>query len=57
MPEIIIRAIARWSEPEGGSTFEWPQATVDNRRSRVLARIERFGIPCDPETLIIERVA
>lgn len=46
------RTVARW-EDEGGSTYEWPQGTVDNRRSRVLARIRRYGIPCVEQTLTI----
>lgn len=55
-----IYAIATWSAPAypgpGLETFEWPQGTKDNRRSRVLARIQSRGIPCDPDTLVIVNV-
>jgi hypothetical protein len=55
--EILARpdvaAVAVWTD--GLAHYTWPQATVDNRPSRVLARIARFGIPCDPATLVIVR--
>lgn len=51
----MIHAIVMWSD-ESGSTYTWPQAMVDNRRSRVLARIRRYGIPCDPTTVVITHV-
>lgn len=47
-----VYAVATWSD-EFGTTYEWPQGTVDNRRARVLARIQRFGMACDPSTLVI----
>lgn len=50
----MIKAVARWSDV-GGTTYEWPQGTSDNRRSRVLARIRRFEIPCDESTLKITK--
>lgn len=50
-----VVAVARWSAGDGsGTTYSWAQATIDNRRSRVLARIARYGIECDPSTLVIE---
>lgn len=36
-----VRAVAVWVG-ESGSVYFWPQAMVDNRRSRVLARIARM---------------
>lgn len=45
-------AVAHWDD-EFGCHYSWAQATKDNRRSRVLARIKRMGIPCDPQTLVI----
>lgn len=50
-----VKAIATWLDHDG-SDYTWPMATVDNRRSRVLARIVRFNIPCDPTTLTIRKV-
>lgn len=48
--------VARW-EDEYGNTYEWPQGLADNRRSRVLARIARRSMACDPRTLTITREA
>lgn len=48
--------VARWQD-EYGNTYEWPQGLADNRRSRVLARIARYGMGCDPTTLTITREA
>lgn len=39
-----VRAVAVWIDEDSGSTFTWPQATTDNRRSRVRGRIRRFGM-------------
>ena len=49
-----VHAVAIWSDVSD-SVHLWPQAIADNRRSRVLARINRYGIPCDADTLIIVR--
>lgn len=49
-----VRHVAVWIG-ESFSTYVWPLATVDNRRSRVLARIERFGME-RPVRLVIFRV-
>lgn len=38
-----VKDIAVWVG-ESGSTYTWPQGMKDNRRSRVLARIARYGI-------------
>lgn len=47
--------VAVWMDAFG-ATYEWPQATKDNRKSRVLARIERWGInPPVGDTLRIFR--
>lgn len=51
----MIYAIARWDD-EYGCHYAWAQGTKDNRRSRVLARIKRYNIPCDPSTLQIIKV-
>jgi hypothetical protein len=50
-----MSAIAQWQDRDG-CFYSWLQSTVDNRRSRVLARIRRFGIPCDEPTLTITKV-
>lgn len=52
MSEQPIRVIATWRDSVG-NTYEWPMATVDNRRERVLARIHRFQMGCDESTLEI----
>lgn len=49
-PEPLV--VAQWDD-EFGCHYSWAQAARDNRRSRVLARIKRMGIPCDPQTLVI----
>ena len=55
-----VYAIATWSAPAdpgpGDQTFEWPLGIKDHRRSRVLGHIQAFGIPCDPDTLVIKKV-
>ena len=55
-----VYAVATWSAPAdpgpGRETFEWPQGCKDNRRARVLARIKAYGMPCDPDTLVIRKV-
>lgn len=40
------RAIAVWIDhPDfGRSVYSWPQACTDNRRSRVIGRMERFDM-------------
>jgi hypothetical protein len=48
-------AVAHW-EDEWGNHYTWPQGTIDNRRSRVLARIARYDMACDPDTLVIEQI-
>lgn len=48
----LVRVIAVWQDALGNH-YEWPMATSDNRRARVLARIEAFGMDCDPETLTL----
>lgn len=52
---MSARVIARWSDADG-NTYEWPQGLADNRRSRVLARIHRYEIPCVEATLTLTRV-
>lgn len=47
--------VAVWMDMDG-CHYSWPMATKDNRKSRVLARIARFGISCDPATLKIIKV-
>lgn len=54
MSEQPIRVIATWRDSVG-NTYEWPMATVDNRRERVLARIHRFQMGCDESTLEIRK--
>lgn len=54
MTSLPVRAVARW-EDQWGNSYEWPQGCVDNRRSRVLARIHRFGIEIDESTLKITK--
>lgn len=49
-----IRAYAVWGDGFG-STFVWPQACVDNRRERIIARMERFGMTADLSTLRVFR--
>ena len=56
MTAPTVKAIATWSDQDG-NTYTWPQALADNRRTRVLARIHRFQIPCDESTLVITRGA
>ena len=55
-----VYAIATWSVPAdpgpGDHMFEWAVGLKDHRRSRVLAHIQAFGIPCDPDTLVIKKV-
>ena len=51
--EPAVRAVAFWSSADG-STALWPQATVDNRRSRVLARISNL-LGEQPADLVIVR--
>lgn len=52
---FATRAIAVWRD-EYGSSYRWGQATKDNRRSRILARIDRYGInPPANDTLRIFR--
>lgn len=48
------RAVAEWDDPDG-THYVWPQALVDNRRSRVLRRIERFGMSIEPGSLVVRR--
>lgn len=48
-----VRAVAFWSSADG-STAQWPQATVDNRRSRVLGRIAAL-LGEQPDDLVIVR--
>ena len=48
-----VQVYAEWRDPDSATTYSWAQATIDNRRSRVLARIRRYGIPCDEATLVI----
>jgi hypothetical protein len=50
-----MSAIVQWQDRDG-CFYAWRMATVDNRRSRVLARIRRFGIPCDESTLVITKM-
>jgi hypothetical protein len=52
---ITVYAVATWSDADGNQ-YRWPQGTRDNRRSRVLARIARYGIECDPTTLVITHI-
>jgi hypothetical protein len=40
--EPDLRAVAFWLD-EFGDAHEWGQATVDNRRGRVLQRMARYG--------------
>lgn len=55
--ERNVQAVAHWVG-ESGSTYVWPQATTDNRPSRVLARIRRFGMEePEPGTLVIVHFA
>jgi hypothetical protein len=44
--EAIVNAVAFWSD-DSGSTHVWPQATVDNRPSRVFRRMEHLGFTAD----------
>jgi len=48
-------AVAYW-EDEYGCTYEWPQGMKDNRRSRVLNRIRRYGMAIDESTLVIHHI-
>ena len=50
-----VNAVAFWTCTDDLSTVIWPMATVDNRRSRVLARIDRIGHDIDTDTLTIIR--
>jgi hypothetical protein len=60
MTRIDPRAtvVVTWSDL-WGSTFTWPMGTVDNRRSRVIARLRAWGMDdgsIDWDTLKITRV-
>jgi hypothetical protein len=48
-----ITAVAVWTD--GYCQYTWPQTAADNRPARVLARIARYGMPCDPSTLMVVR--
>jgi hypothetical protein len=53
MTKINAVAIVKRTD---GSTLVWPQATVDNRESRVIARFNRFDFgDIDWDTLVILR--
>ena len=51
----LLAPVAVWRD-EFGSVYEWPQGCADNRKSRVLRRIENYGmgLPVD-DTLRIFR--
>ena len=50
--EPATRTVAFW-QGDRGDTYVWGHATVDNRRSRVLARIAWYGDDCLPDTLVL----
>lgn len=60
MPNYPVYAIATWTSPAfpgpGVETHQWYLPTKDNRPSRVLARIQSRGMPCDPDTLVVVHV-
>lgn len=45
-----VNAVAFWTN--GLSTCQWPQATVDNRHDRVLARVRNI-LGLDPTDLVV----
>jgi hypothetical protein len=48
-------AFAVWTDSWSGSSYFWPQATADNRPSRVRARIINHGICSEPVGLRVFR--
>jgi hypothetical protein len=50
-----VRMVAAWAD-EYGCTYVQATTLVDNRRSRVLARIDRMGIAVERDTLEIVRI-